>query len=76
MNWIKDNDKRINLDNIIYFEKSDFKRRQEGTDEIKAIFSIKFIYCSQSSVNIEFFSQEDRDAFLEKLDNSLFNQML
>ncbi len=76
MNWIKDNDKRINLDNIVYFERFDFKKRYEDRDEAKSIFSIKFVYHSQGSVNLEFSSHEEREAFLEKLDQSLFNQML
>jgi hypothetical protein len=76
MNWIKNDDKRVNLDNIVYFERFDFKRRDEGSDNAKAIFSIKFVYCSQGSVNLEFFSHEERESFMEKLDQTLFNQML
>lgn len=76
MNWIKDYDKRINLDRIVYFERFDFKRRNDDTSEVKSIFSIKFFYHSQGSVNLEFSSHEEREVFLEKLDQTLFNQML
>lgn len=76
MNWIKDAERRINLQNIIYFERFDFKRKHEDSDIVKSIFAIKFVYTGSGSVNLEFPTHEEREEFLEKIDTDLFQQML
>ncbi len=76
MKWLKHESKRVNLDNVDYFESVDFKRREEN-GEAKAIFAIRFVYSTpRDEVNFEFFKFEERESFLKSIDESLFSQMV
>jgi len=76
MKWLKHENKRVNLDNVVYFESVDFKRREES-GEVKLIFSIRFVYSTpRDEVNFEFLKFEDRENFLKLIDDSLLIQMV
>lgn len=76
MKWLKHENRRVNLENVVYFESVDFKRREEN-GEVKVIFAIRFIYSTpRDEVNFEFFKFEDRENFLKSIDDSLFAQMV
>jgi hypothetical protein len=77
MKWIKHKNRRVNLENISYFESVDFKRMVEETGDIRPVFAIRFFFSgSKEEINFEFFTLEERDKFIKELDGDLFNQML
>ena len=76
MKWLKHENRRVNLENVVYFESVDFKRREEN-GEVKAIFAIRFVYSTpRDEVNFEFFKFEERENFIKSIDDSLFSQMV
>lgn len=77
MNWIKHQDKRVNLDNIVYFEPVDFKKRFEDGGDVRPVFAIRFVYIAPvHEVNFEFFTIEERENFLRSIDQDLFTEMV
>lgn len=72
MKWIKEGEKRINLDNISHIQKIDFKRRIEETDKNVAIFGVNFFYAGKGEILVEFLSMEEREVFLQKVDQLIF----
>jgi hypothetical protein len=70
MKYIKSGDKRINLDNIVYFVKNDFKRKL-SEEVTRDIYAIDFYGTNQDRVSIEFNTDGFREDFLNILDTQL-----
>ena len=70
MRYIKINEKRINLDNIVHFVKNDFKRKI--SEEITLdIYTVDFYGTNQDRISIEFNTPDTREDFLNTIDNEL-----
>jgi hypothetical protein len=70
MKYIKINEKRINLDNIVYFIKNNFKRKI--SEEITLdIYTVDFYGTNQDRISVEFNTPDSREDFLKIIDSEL-----
>ena len=69
MTYIKKGDLRINLEQVLYISKSNFKRRYEDLGgEVKDIYTVNFYGTHKNPIPVEFFSEVERDDFMSKID--------
>jgi hypothetical protein len=66
--WIKKDEVRINLNNVVYYESVDSNVRE--LDETKPAYWIAFYYYSDYKI-VKFETREERDIFLKDIDANI-----